>query len=214
MVTLGGGSGCGVFSSTTGRCLPRVPRVGASGEACLPPPGRPRSRRHQPTRRTPRQTVPRDRQKKTQLIPAIPLQAIPAIQYNGDINRKGMPTESPNRQGAQHVRLAVPQVLRVLTVFRYSGPSAEVEEYAMPICQPCRMPHNAAVCEDTLAGRSGLARSCFCQHKAYNSAESGQSAVAEAVPPGPECDVPEAHTDTTVAGAGEETAHEQGRAAP
>jgi len=22
----------------------------------------------------------------------------------------------------------------------------------MPICQPCRMPHNAAVCEDTLAG--------------------------------------------------------------
>jgi len=75
----------------------------------------------------------------------------------------------------------------------------------MPICQPCRMPHNAAVCEDTLAGRSGLARSCFCQHKAYSSAEPGQSAVAEEVPP-----VPETHTNTTVIGAGEETAHQQG----
>jgi hypothetical protein len=76
----------------------------------------------------------------------------------------------------------------------------------MPICQPCRMPHNAAVCEDTLAGRSGLARSCFCQHKAYSTAEPGQSAVAEEVPP-----VPETHTDTTVVGAGEETAHQQGQ---
>ena len=81
----------------------------------------------------------------------------------------------------------------------------------MPICQPCRMPHNGAVCEDTLAGRSGLARSCFCQHKAYSSAEPGQSAVAEEVSSGPECDVPEAHTDTTVVGAGEETAHQRGQ---
>jgi len=81
----------------------------------------------------------------------------------------------------------------------------------MPICQPCRMPHNAAVCEDTLAGRSGLARSCLCQHKAYSSAEPGQSAVAEEVSSGPECDVPEAHTDTTVVGAGEETAHQRGQ---
>ncbi len=81
----------------------------------------------------------------------------------------------------------------------------------MPICQPCRMPHNGAVCEDTLAGRSGLARSCFCQHKAYSSAEPGQSAVAEEVPSRPECDVPETHTDTTVVGAGEETADQQGQ---
>ncbi len=82
----------------------------------------------------------------------------------------------------------------------------------MPICQPCRMPHNAAVCEDTLAGRSGLlARSCFCQHKPYSSAEPGQSAVAEEVPAGPECDVPETHTDTTVVGAGEDTADQQGQ---
>jgi len=81
----------------------------------------------------------------------------------------------------------------------------------MPICQLCRMPHNAAVCEDTLAGRSGLARSCFCQHKASSSAEPGQSAVAKEVPPGPECDVPEAHTNTTVVGAGEESAHQRGQ---
>jgi len=81
----------------------------------------------------------------------------------------------------------------------------------MPICQPCRMPHNAAVCEDTPAGRSGLARSCLCQHKAYSSAEPGQSAVAEEVPPGPECDVPETHTDTTAGGVGEETADQQGQ---
>ncbi len=80
----------------------------------------------------------------------------------------------------------------------------------MPICQPCRMPHNAAVCEDTLAGRSGLARSCFCQHKPYSSAVPRQSAVAEEVPPGPECDVPEAHTDTTGVGAGEDTTYQQG----
>jgi hypothetical protein len=46
----------------------------------------------------------------------------------------------------------------------------QIKEHAMPICQTCRMPHNGAVCEDTLAGRSGLARSCFCQHKAYSSA--------------------------------------------
>jgi len=81
----------------------------------------------------------------------------------------------------------------------------------MPICQPCRMPHNAAVCEDTLTGRSGTARSCFCQHKSYSSAEPGQSALAEEVPPGSECDAPETHTDTTVVGVGEETADQQGR---
>ncbi len=82
----------------------------------------------------------------------------------------------------------------------------------MPICQPCRMPHNAAVCEDSLAARTGLARSCFCQHKPSSSAVPRQSTAAEAAP-GPGCDVPEAHTDTTVVGAGEETAHQQGQAA-
>jgi len=81
----------------------------------------------------------------------------------------------------------------------------------MPICQPCRMPHNAAVCEDTLAGRSGLARSCLCQHKAYSSAVPRQSAGSGEGAPGPECGIPEAHTDTTVVGAGEETAHQRGQ---
>ncbi len=81
----------------------------------------------------------------------------------------------------------------------------------MLICQPCRMPHNAAVCEDTLAGRTGLARSCFCQHKPYSAAEPGQPTAGEEVPPGPECDVPETHTDTTVVGAGEGTAHQRGQ---
>ncbi len=51
----------------------------------------------------------------------------------------------------------------------------------MSICAPCQVPHTAAVCEDTLAGRAGLARACFCQHKPY-SAGSGEGA------PGPECD--------------------------
>jgi len=31
----------------------------------------------------------------------------------------------------------------------------------MPICQPCRMPHNAAVCEDTLAGQDGYGPGLF-----------------------------------------------------
>jgi len=81
----------------------------------------------------------------------------------------------------------------------------------MPICQPCRMPHNAAVCEDTLAGRTGLARSCFCQHKPYSAAVPRQSAGSGQGAPGPECDPPETHTDTTAGGAGEETAHQQGQ---
>ncbi len=81
----------------------------------------------------------------------------------------------------------------------------------MPICQPCRMPHNAAVCEDTLAGRSGLGRSCFCQHKPCSSAEPGQSVVAEEVPPGPECDASDTGMDITSVGADEDTAHQQGQ---
>ena len=74
----------------------------------------------------------------------------------------------------------------------------------MSICAPCQVPHTAAVCEDTLAGRAGLARACFCQHKPY-SAGSGEGA------PGPECDLPETHTDTTAGGVDEETAHQQGQ---
>ena len=81
----------------------------------------------------------------------------------------------------------------------------------MPICQPCRMPHHAAVCEDTLAGRSGLGRSCFCQHKPCSSAEPGQSVVAEEVPPGPECDASDTGMDITSVGADEDTAHQQGQ---
>jgi len=38
------------------------------------------------------------------------------------------------------------------------------------------MPHTAENCEDTLAGRTGLARACFCQHKPYSAAVPRQSA--------------------------------------
>ncbi len=44
----------------------------------------------------------------------------------------------------------------------------------MPICRPCRVPHNPEMCEDTQAGRTGLARACFCQHKPYRHAPSEQ----------------------------------------
>lgn len=36
----------------------------------------------------------------------------------------------------------------------------------MPICAPCRVPHQAGDCEDTQAGRTGLARGCYCQPQA------------------------------------------------
>ncbi len=80
----------------------------------------------------------------------------------------------------------------------------------MPICQPCRMPHNAAVCEDALGGRTGPARACFCQHKPYSAAVPMQSAGGAAGESGPECDVPETHPDTTAGGVGEETGRQQG----
>jgi len=35
----------------------------------------------------------------------------------------------------------------------------------MSICAPCQVPHTAEECEDTRAGRAGMARACFCQHK-------------------------------------------------
>ncbi len=35
----------------------------------------------------------------------------------------------------------------------------------MAICAPCRVPHGAEQCEDTRAGRCGVARAWYCQHK-------------------------------------------------
>jgi len=81
----------------------------------------------------------------------------------------------------------------------------------MPICQPCRIPHNAAVCEDSLTGRTGTARSCFCQHKPRSPAVSRQAAGGAEAAPGSECDVPAAGTDTEAVGVGEETADQQGQ---
>jgi len=81
----------------------------------------------------------------------------------------------------------------------------------MPICQPCRMPHNAAVCEDTLAGRTGTARSCFCQHKPYSPAVSRQATGGAEAAPGPECDAADTGIRITSVGAGEDTTHQQGQ---
>jgi len=81
----------------------------------------------------------------------------------------------------------------------------------MSICAPCQVPHTAAVCEDTLAGRAGLARACFCQHKPYSAAVPRQSAGSVEGAPGVECDLPATHTDTTAGGVGAETAHQQGK---
>jgi len=81
----------------------------------------------------------------------------------------------------------------------------------MSICAPCQVPHTTEDCEDTLAGRTGLARACFCQHKPYSAAVSRQSAGSGEGASGPGCDLPETHTDTTAGGVGEETAHQQGQ---
>jgi len=81
----------------------------------------------------------------------------------------------------------------------------------MSICAPCRVPHTVAVCEDTLAGRAGLARACFCQHRPYSAAVPRQSAGSGEGASGPGCDVPQTHTDITAGGVGEETAHQQGQ---
>jgi hypothetical protein len=56
----------------------------------------------------------------------------------------------------------------------------------MPICAPCRTPHQAKDCEDTHAGRTGLARACYCQHK-----PSPASGTPGEPTPGPECATPE-----------------------
>jgi len=85
----------------------------------------------------------------------------------------------------------------------------------MPICQPCRIPHHAAVSEDSLTGRTGTARSCFCQHKPRSPAVSRQAAGGAEAAPGSECDVPAAgtdtDTDTEAVGVVEETADQQGQ---
>jgi hypothetical protein len=81
----------------------------------------------------------------------------------------------------------------------------------MSICAPCQVPHTAEDCEDTLTGRVGTARACFCQHKPYSAAVPRQSAGSGEGASGPECDVPETRTDTKAAGGGEETAHQQGK---
>jgi len=70
----------------------------------------------------------------------------------------------------------------------------------MPICQPCRVPHSPEVCEDTLGGRTGTARACFCQHKPYNTAVSGQPVVGAGVAPGPECEGGDTHTGVELSG--------------
>ncbi len=76
----------------------------------------------------------------------------------------------------------------------------------MSICAPCQVPHTTENCEDTLTGRVGTARACFCQHKPYSAAVPRQSAGSGEEAPRPECDVPETPTDTTAVGVGEETA--------
>lgn len=63
----------------------------------------------------------------------------------------------------------------------------------MPICAPCRVPHQAEDCEDTHAGRTGLTRACYCQHK--TAAIVGAQGEAT---PGPECATPEDHDTGSV----------------
>jgi len=70
----------------------------------------------------------------------------------------------------------------------------------MSICAPCQVPHTGEDCEDTLTGRTGLARACFCQHKPYSAAVPQQSAGSGQGSPGPECDPPETRTVTEAAG--------------
>ena len=81
----------------------------------------------------------------------------------------------------------------------------------MSICAPCQVPHTAEDCEDTLTGRTGLARACFCQHKPYSAVVPRHSAGSGEGAAGPDCDVPETPTDTTAGSVGEGTAHRQGQ---
>ncbi len=51
----------------------------------------------------------------------------------------------------------------------------------MPICAPCRVPHEPEDCEDTAASRRGLVRRCYCQHKPYSAAVPRKAEPTEAV---------------------------------
>jgi len=83
----------------------------------------------------------------------------------------------------------------------------------MSICAPCQVPHTAEDCEDTLAGRTGLARACFCQHKPYSAAVPRQSAGSgEGVPGWAPAHRRPARTPRRPGVVGE-TAHQQGQAA-
>ncbi len=73
----------------------------------------------------------------------------------------------------------------------------------MPICAPCRVPHGVEQCEDTQAGRCGVTRACYCQHKTHpvNTTE---------VSPGPERET-SAENGTGRVGTIRHTAENEGR---
>jgi len=73
----------------------------------------------------------------------------------------------------------------------------------MAICAPCRVPHGAEQCEDTQAGRCGVARACYCQHKTH------PVDTAEACP-GPEREISAANGTGSVRAIGH-TAGNEGR---
>ncbi len=73
----------------------------------------------------------------------------------------------------------------------------------MAICAPCRVPHRAEQCEDTQAGRCGVARACYCQHKT-------RSVDTAEVSSGPAREMP-AEKDTGRVGAIRHTAGNEGR---
>lgn len=73
----------------------------------------------------------------------------------------------------------------------------------MAICAPYRVPHGIEQCEDTQAGRCGVARACHCQHK------TGPVDTAE-VSPGPERETPAANGTGRVRAIGH-TAGNEGR---
>jgi len=70
----------------------------------------------------------------------------------------------------------------------------------MAICAP----RGVEQCEDTQAGRCGVARACYCQHKTrpVDTAE---------VSPGPEGETPTAENGTGCVGAIRHTAENEGR---
>ncbi len=59
----------------------------------------------------------------------------------------------------------------------------------MSICAPCQVLHTAEECEDTRAGRVGMARACFCQHKPRTVLIPPAGERAPKVTPGPQGEV-------------------------